>query len=55
MDTFTITLEQISTGIRSASMVVRKETEAQAREYAETAIRQSATPDDLRVVEIVAR
>ena len=55
MKTYRITLEQISTGRRAPSMIVRKATEAEARDYAEDAIRQSPTPDDLRVVEIMAR
>jgi hypothetical protein len=52
---FYITLERISTGERSPSMVVRQPTEQAAREFTETAIQRSSTPRDLRVVEVVAR
>ena len=52
METYRITIERVSTGERAPSMVVRKASEDEAREYAEAAIRQSATPDDLRVAAI---
>ena len=52
MQTFTITLEQISTGKMVPSMLVRKASEAEAREYAEAAIAGQA---DLRVAKIEAR
>jgi hypothetical protein len=49
---YTISLEQISTGKVSTSMLVRKATEADARAYAEAAI---AGQSDLRVAKIEAR
>jgi hypothetical protein len=52
---FYITLERISTGERSPSMVVRQPTERDARKYAEAAIGRSSTPHDLRVVRVVER
>lgn len=55
MNVYRITLERISTGEKAPSMITRQPTEEAAREYAEAAIRQSATPDDLRVVEIEVR
>ena len=55
MSVYRITLERISTGERAPSLIVRAKDEAAAREHTETAIRQSPTPDDLVVIEIVAR
>lgn len=52
MNTYTIILEQISTGKTVPSMIVRKATEAEARAYAEAAI---ADQPDLRVFKIEAR
>jgi hypothetical protein len=52
MNTYTISLEQISTGKVSPSMLVRKATEADARVYAEAAI---AGQTDLRIAKIEAR
>jgi hypothetical protein len=50
--TYTIHLEQISTGIVSPSMLVRKASEAEARAYAQAAI---AGYPDLRIARIEAR
>jgi hypothetical protein len=55
MNVFTIVIERISTGERSASMVTRQESEEAARAYAEAAIAQAPDATDLRVVEIHAR
>ena len=64
MNVYTITLERISTGERSASLLFRGETEDAARAYAEDVIAQQ-TPlcveanqhgsRDLRVVAIACR
>ena len=54
MNTYRITLERISTGEKAPLMIVRQPSEDAAREYAETAIRQSGD-HDLRVFEIYAR
>jgi hypothetical protein len=53
MAVFRITVERISTGERGSGGIVRCETEAEAREHAEEAIRRSPTPDDFRVVEVM--
>ena len=55
MTVYRITLERISTGERSPSLVTRQASEAAARAYAEDAIRGSTEPDDLRVVALEAR
>jgi hypothetical protein len=55
MNVWTITLERVSTGEQSFSMVTRQASEADARAYAEAAIRGSPEPDDLRVVALEAR
>jgi len=55
MTMYRITLERISTGERAPSLVVREPTEQAARKFAVHAIRESPTPDDLRVVEVEAR
>ena len=55
MTVYRITLERISTGERAPPLVVREPTEQAAREFAVHAIRESPTPDDLRVVEVETR
>jgi hypothetical protein len=52
---YTITLERISTGERTASMVTRQASEDAARAYAEDAIRESPDAGDLWVVAVEAR
>lgn len=52
MNVYTITIERISTGEKSPSMITRQPTEEAARVYAEAAI---AKEPDLRVAEIRAR
>jgi hypothetical protein len=52
---YTITLERISTGDRTASMATRQVSEEAARAYAEDAIRQSPDAGDLWVVPVEAR
>ena len=52
MNVYTITIERISTGEKSPSMITRQLTEEAARAYAEAAI---AKEPDLRVAEIKAR
>lgn len=52
MNVYTITIERISTGERSPSMVTRQNSEQDARAYAEAAIAQHP---DLRVHAIEAR
>ena len=55
MNTYTIIVERISTGERAPSLVTRQTTEQAARDYAETAIKTTGTPGDLRIVEIIRR
>lgn len=52
MNVYTITIERISTGEKSPSMLTRQATEEAARAYAVAAI---AKEPDLRVAEIKAR
>jgi len=55
MNVYTITLERISTGERSPSLLFRGESEEAAREYAEGVIVVAAARGDLKVVGIVGR
>ena len=55
MRVYTITLERISTGERSPSLVWRGETEKDAVEYAENAIAEQLDANDYRVVCVTSR
>jgi hypothetical protein len=52
---YRIVVERISTGERGPGGIVRCASEAEARAHAEAGIRQSPTPDDLRVVAVLDR
>lgn len=55
MNVYRITLEEIATGRTSPSMVTRQVSEADAREYAEAAIRSQGKQAELRVAAIELR
>ena len=56
MTVYTITLERISTGERAPSMIVRRETEEQARQYVQDIITTGGhLYADIRIAEITAR
>lgn len=55
MNTYTITIERISTGEKSPTMVTRQATEQAARTFAEAAIAQQPDASDLRIAEIKSR
>ena len=55
MNTYTITLQRISTGEITPTLICRFETEAEARAYAEGAIAMQSDTADLRIANVEGR